>query len=84
MTAKELILELSKVPEETIIEFQIADGCCNDYEQLNLLFADADTYVYTNETIHTIQIRFEALTGFESCIKAGRTKEFIKTLYKKD
>ena len=83
MTTKELIKELQRVPGNTNIEFQMSDGCCGDYMVLDLSFVDAETHKFPKEPRYsTVQIRFKAIEGFTSCIKASRTKEFIETLYK--
>ena len=87
MTTAELIAELQKVPGDTEVHFQMEDRCCGDFMELELSFADARAYkIPKNKDDHVVEIRMTALRGFETCIKAGRTKNFIDSLYneKKD
>lgn len=81
ITAKELIEELQKVPEDTEVYFQMNDGCCGDYIEMELDSAEADTHIISKTSqFSIIQIRLKALPGYTSCIKSSKTKEFIKGL----
>jgi hypothetical protein len=83
MTVAELIAELQKVDGDTTVQFQIDDGCCGDSEDLGTPSVDASIFkTEGRKEIHLMQIRFPAMRGLESCIKAGQTKLFIEKLYK--
>lgn len=81
MTVKELIEELKNVPEDTKIVFTMDDGCCGDFFQLEFSSCDTDKVsLPKEEPYYKCEIRLKAMEGFTSCIKSGRTKEFIKSL----
>lgn len=83
ITAAQLIEELQKVPGDTEVQFEMDDGCCGDYMELELGFAEGDNFKYDKKDHYQMRIRVHAIEGFTSCIKAGKTKRFTKALYEK-
>lgn len=82
LTAGELIEELKKVPPDTEVSFQMNDGCCSDYMDLEFDFHNIETYnPGTKREWNSCQIRMCAIRGYTSCIKAGATKRFLDELY---
>lgn len=77
LTAGRLIEELKKVPADTEINFEMDDGCCGDYMELDLAFAEALSY---DKDTHHFRVRVQAIEGFQSCIKSGNTKKYIQSL----
>jgi hypothetical protein len=80
MKASELIKELQNVPGDTEINFEMDDGCCGEWMDLELNFVDAEVVDVKFETYTVCKIRFKAIDGFTSCIKSGSTKQFIKKM----
>lgn len=78
LTAKQLIEELQKIPPETEIWFTMADGCCSDFLELDINFADFEVSKLYGKDHVDARIHFDAVPGYRSCIEAGGTKRLAE------
>lgn len=69
MTVKELKQAIVNLKDDATISFQMASGCCGDYEHLDTIEGfEFETYSDT-----ALVIYFGSLPGYKSCRQAGGT-----------
>jgi hypothetical protein len=80
MKVKELIVQLLEMNQDADVSFQIAEGCCGDYDYLG--DPDLDEVPYhtrTNEEkTFFVNFRFPALDHMTSCISTGIAKRAVE------
>jgi hypothetical protein len=84
MKAKELIEELQKVGPETEIQFNIQDGCCGDYIELDIIDSEFGTrFKDTKHEEDLARFMFAPLPGYNSCSQSGGTKRLDEKYWEK-
>lgn len=76
-TVKELIKQLLEFNQDAEISFQIGDGCCGDYDFLEGLDMDENSYVENGVKHYYINFRFDPLEVISSCIASGIAKRAV-------
>lgn len=77
MKVKELITQLLEFDQEAEISFQIADGCCGDYEFLENPDTDQFDYMEKGKKHVYVNMRFPSLEIMSSCIASGIAKRAV-------
>lgn len=75
MKVKDILEELEGVDPDTDVSFELRQGCCDDYESLDVV--DFGAFTLT-DGVHHVRLMFDNLPGYESCISTGQIKSFIK------
>lgn len=75
MKVKDLIKALLEVDQDAKVLFQMDDGCCGDYFELDNPDLDLETDQYKDEK--WVQIRFPSLPFLSSCISSGLAQRAV-------
>jgi hypothetical protein len=68
---KELLKQIDGMPDDASVGFNMQSGCCGDTEQMRV--QSVNVYTKEKSLIDWVEIRFESLPGYETCIQAGAT-----------
>jgi hypothetical protein len=79
----ELIESLKDIPDDTELRFQMDDGCCSDWFDLDA--PRVSTYIADgiHNKFNEVQIRFYSLPHFKTCIRSGRMNRLLEECEKK-
>lgn len=88
MKNKELIEVLKKCDPEQDASFQMDDGCCGDYIELDDYYfehtTDYNRVTHKFDVPGWLTIRFKALPGYRSCRQSSGTKRADKEYWDKN
>ena len=76
MKAKDLAAWAMQADPDSEVSFEMASGCCGNWEDMTLMDVDVIgiNYKGNTPTEHYVRILLESVPGYKSCIQAGNTK----------
>lgn len=80
MKVKELREEIANLPDDAEVCIQMSSGCCGDFEYLGIEYLDS--FAPDSRYGGSLNIRVEALPGYESCISSGRMSKLAQQIQK--
>lgn len=80
MKVKELREELAKLSDDADVFIMMDSGCCGDTDTLEISLVDSYEPSKSWDFKGSLNIRCNALPGYESCISAGRMGRLAKQI----